>query len=182
MKDRRGLSPTPRVDVRSCVKQQREDDHCADGSRGCGKLTHMDGGDTKEHTDAIGDEPEQPYGDTQPMETAAPSLVVTDDDDGGPGGVEEHERDGDDARDSMKGYLDGTVGLCDDAHERGASRIADEPEPEEHEMRRAQRSRPSFPEHADGVEDKRRGDREYRSYQQRIHRGSFLQILGGGRG
>ena len=92
------------------------------------------------------------------MEAAARLLVAAEDDVGCPGGVEQHERDGQEAGDRMQRGHGAAAVLRHDGHQAGTRGVADQAEPEKRQMRALKLTRAALGEHADGVGDQRKGD------------------------
>ena len=72
--------------------------------------------------------------------------------------MEQHERDCQEAGDRMQRGHGAAAVLRHDGHQAGARGVADQAEPEKHQVRALKLARAALGEHADGVGDQREGD------------------------
>ena len=142
-----------------------DEQHDADERRNAhGKCQHrgaakMERGDADEQARAVRDEPDEPHADAQLVEAPTILLTAAHGDKRCPQGMEEHEDDGQQAGDGVQRGDSRSRGAGDGGHDGGARCVADQAQPEQHEVALLKRTGAALAKNANGIKDKSERDR-----------------------
>ena len=110
---------------------------------------------SEEHRAEVGNQPYQPYGDTEPVEVRYPALVSAQEDHRRPDSMHEHENDGDHASHAVDVKRHPSRHL---EHHPSSPCIADESQPKEDDVPPLQSPLNALAPYADRIEDERQTD------------------------
>ena len=127
----------------------------------------------QEHAQHVGDQPDQPHKDAEPVEALLLFRVAPGVDQGGPHRVEQHEHDGQRAGDAVGAQQAGTVGHG--GHDGGAGGVEHQAAPEQDHVALLQGVGPALGKHAHGVKAQRQGNGDNGSDQLSGHKNCSFQ-------